>query len=174
MADEQENEGAAAAQQAASNEQQFALRRIYVKDLSFEAPGGTELFSSTANWQPKMNLDLNTSSNKLDEQHYEVVLRLTLTASIEEKTAYIAEIQQAGVFFCQNFGDALHQVLGSVCPGILFPYAREAIDSVVTRGSFPPVMLSPINFDAFYKQAMEKARAEAEAAQQPSEPPPTH
>lgn len=159
MADEQPNE--AAAQAAEGNEQQFALKRIYVRDLSFEVPNGAELFSGAGDWQPKMNLDLNTSTKPIDEQHYEVSLRITLTATHEEKTAYVAEVQQSGVFLCNNFGDNLHQLLGSVCPGILFPYAREAIDSVVTRGSFPAVMLAPINFDAFYQQAMEKARAEA-------------
>lgn len=161
MADEQTPEAAAQAQ--AGTEQQFALKRIYVKDLSFEVPNGAEVFTGTASWQPKMNLDLNTSSNRLDDEHFEVSLRITLTATQDETTAYVAEIQQSGVFMCANFGDNLHQVLGSVCPGILFPYAREAIDSVVTRGSFPAVMLSPINFDAFYQQAMEKARQEAEA-----------
>lgn len=146
------------------NEQQFALKRIYVKDLSFEVPGGSETFASMTDWKPKMNLDLNTGSSQLDENHYEVALKLTVTAMIEEKTAYIAEIEQAGVFLAANFGENLQQVLGAHCPGILFPYAREAIDSVVTRGSFPAVMLAPINFDAFYQQAVEKAKAEAGAA----------
>ncbi|MFK8019215.1 MAG: protein-export chaperone SecB [Pseudomonadales bacterium] len=161
MADEQPTE--AAAQEAAGNEQQFALKRIYVKDLSFEVPNGAESFAGASDWQPKMNLDLNTGTKQLDEQHYEVALRITLTATHEEKTAYVAEVQQAGVFMCANFGENLHQLLGSVCPGILFPYAREAIDNMVTRGSFPALMLAPINFDAFYQQAMEKARAEGAA-----------
>ncbi len=142
-------------------EQQFSLQRIYIKDMSFEAPNSRETFSSEARWQPKMNLDISTGNNKLDDNHFEVVLRLTVTATQEDKTAYIAEIQQAGIFLCNSLGDQLPQVLGALCPGILFPYAREAIDSVVVRGSFPPVMLSPINFDAFYQQALEKAKADA-------------
>lgn len=159
----EEEQGAAAA--ADPSEQQFALKRIYVKDLSFEVPNSTETFAQQAAWQPKMNLDLNTTASKLDDDHHEVVLRLTLTATQDDNTMYVVEIQQAGIFQASNFGDNLHQLLGSVCPGILFPYAREAIDSVVVRGSFPPVMLSPINFDAFYQQAMERAQAEQQAAQ---------
>ena len=155
--------------------QQFGLQRIYTRDVSYEAPEGPTPFAQQ--WQPKMNLDLNAKNTKLDAEHYEVVLRLTLTAKQEEATAYIIEVQQAGVFMCKGIEDQqLHQVLGSLCPSILFPYARETIDSMVVKGGFPAVMLAPINFDAFYQQALERAQQQqAEpATEPPTEPPATH
>ena len=146
--------------------QQFALQRIYVKDLSFETPQGIDVFRQA--WKPRINLDINTRQNRVDEQNYEVVLTLSVTAAQDDKTAFIAEVQQAGIFSVLGIPELqLRQVLATVCPGILFPYAREAIDSLVTRGSFPPLMLAPVNFDALYlqalKQAQEKAQAEGEA-----------
>ncbi len=155
--------------------QQFGLQRIYIRDVSFEAPEGPTPFAQQ--WQPKMNLDLNAKNNEIDAEHFEVVLTLTLTAKHEEATAYIVEVQQAGVFMCKGIEDQqLHQVLGSLCPSILFPYARETIDSMVVKGGFPAVMLAPINFDAFYQQALERAKQQqAEQMDQTApEPPATH
>ncbi|MGI9285356.1 MAG: protein-export chaperone SecB [Pseudomonadales bacterium] len=154
--------------------QQFGLQRIYTRDVSFEAPEGPNPYAQQ--WQPKMNLDLNAKNTKIDAEHFEVVLTLTLTAKHEEATAYLVEVQQAGVFMCKGIEDQqLHQVLGSLCPSILFPYAREMIDSMVVKGGFPAVMLAPINFDAFYQQALERAQKQQQGqqAEQP-EPPPTH
>ncbi len=147
--------------------QQFALQRIYVKDLSFETPQGLEVFRQA--WKPRVNLDINTRQNKVDDQNWEVVLTLSVTATQDEKTAFIAEVQQAGIFSVLGIPEPqLRQVLSTVCPNILFPYAREAIDSLVTRGSFPPLMLAPVNFDALYlqalKQAQDKAQLEGAAA----------
>lgn len=138
---------------AQANQPQFALQRIYVKDLSFEAPQGPGAFQKQ--WNPKVQLDLNTSTNKIDDKNYEVVLTLTVTARQEEETAFLVEVQQGGIFGCDGFDpQQLHQVLNMMCPSILFPYAREAVDSLVTRGSFPPLMIAPVNFEALYQQAL--------------------
>jgi preprotein translocase subunit SecB len=144
--------------------QQFALQRIYVKDVSFETPGGIEVFRQA--WKPRVNLEMNTRQNKLDDQNFEVVLTLSVTASQEDKTAFIVEIQQAGIFYVAGLEEQqLRQVLATVCPTILFPYAREAIDSLVVRGSYPPLMLAPVNFDALYVQAMRQQQEKAQAAE---------
>jgi len=141
--------------------QQFALQRIYVKDVSFETPQGHEMFRQQ--WKPRINLEINTKQNKIDDNNFEVVLTLSVTATQDEKTAFLCEVQQAGIFAITGIeGDQLRQVLGTVCPNILFPYAREAVDSMVTRGSFPPLMLAPVNFDALYQQAMQQAQQQAQ------------
>lgn len=139
----EENQAAASGPEG----QQFALQRIFIKDLSFEAPQGSKAFSQQ--WRPQVNLDLNTRNSKLDDDNYEVVLTLTVTAKQEDETAFLVEVQQGGIFLCKGLeGDQLHQVLGSLCPSILFPYARETIDSLVVKGSFPPLMIAPVNFEA--------------------------
>lgn len=141
--------------------QQFALQRIYIKDVSFETPQGHEAFRQQ--WKPRINLEINTKQNKIDDQNFEVILTLQVTATQDDKTMFLAEVQQGGIFHINGLeGDQLRQVLGTVCPSILFPYAREAIDNLVTRGSFPPLMLAPVNFDALYQQAMAQAAQKAQ------------
>ena len=142
-------------------QQQFAMQRIYSKDLSFESHSTPEVFQKQ--WQPKVNVDLNTKSDAIDEEgNFEVVLTITITAKIEEETAFLVEVQQAGIFFITGFeGEDLRRILGTAAPNILFPYAREAIDSVCVKGGFPPVMLAPVNFDALYQQALAQAQSEA-------------
>ena len=143
--------------------QQFALQRIYIKDVSFETPQGHEVFRQT--WKPRVNLELNTRHTRIDDQNFEVVLTLSVTAALEEKTAFLAEVQQAGIFFMTGIPEAQQrQVLGTVCPNVLFPYAREAIDNLVVRGSFPALMLAPVNFDALYAQALQQAQEKAAVA----------
>ncbi len=142
-------------------EQQFAMQRIYLKDLSFEAPMGASAFKQQ--WKPKVNQELNTKTNKVDDNNYEVVLTLTVTVKLGEETAFLTEVQQAGLFHIKGIeGQQLAQVLNTACPQILFPYAREAIDNVVTKGSFPALMLPPINFDALFAQAIAQAKAKAD------------
>jgi preprotein translocase subunit SecB len=136
---------------------QFALKRIFLKDLSFELPMGAQAF--TRQWAPQVNQDIGTEVKKVDEEHYEVVLRITITVSEEDKTAYLIEVQQAGIFMVKGLEQPqLAQLLNSQCPAILFPYARELIDSVSVRGSFPALMLPPINFDALFQQALAEQR----------------
>ena len=141
-------------------EQQFVMQRIYTKDVSFESPDSPEVFLKT--WQPKINVDLNTKSNLVDDNdNYEVVLSITVTAEIEEKSAFLVEVQQAGIFLAKGLeGDQLRGVLGTVAPTILFPYAREAIDALCIKGGFPPVMLAPVNFEALYQQALKQSEEE--------------
>ncbi|GGJ04806.1 protein-export chaperone SecB [Halopseudomonas pertucinogena] len=161
MAEEQQNATANGANQP---QVQFALQRIYVKDLSFESPKAPAVFQ--AQWNPQVNLDLNTRHNKLQDDIYEVVLSLsaTVTNGAEEVT-FIAEVQQAGIFAISGLDEnSMRHTLGAFCPNILFPYAREAIDNLVSRGSFPPLMLAPVNFDALFAQAEQRRLAEAEQA----------
>lgn len=130
---------------------QFVIQRIYIKDLSFEAPLSPAVFQEE--WKPDLNLQLQTSSVKLTDDLHEVVLKATVTVKCNDKVAFLAEVQQAGIFLLQSFPEEqIAGVLGGVCPGILFPYAREAISDLVNRGTFPPLYLSPINFDALYQQ----------------------
>ncbi len=154
-----ENQQAAAGSDN-QNQPQFALQRIYLKDLSFESPNSPLVFQEQ--WKPQVNLDLNTSHSKISDNQYEVVLSLTVTSKVEDKVAFIVEIQQAGVFMVKGIeGGQLGQMLGAYCPNILFPYARETIDGVVNRGSFPALMLAPVNFDAIYAQALKRKQEEA-------------
>lgn len=145
-------ENQAAGEQAAH---QFLVQRVYVKDLSLETPMGTDGF--LINQQPSMHQDLETEINKLADDTYETVLKLTLSATIEDKTVFLIEIHQAGIFVVKGIEEAqLTHVLNTVCPNILFPYARETIDSCLVKASFPPLMIPPINFDALYAQAMQE------------------
>ena len=163
MAEEQNtNEVAEAAADKPS--QQFAMQRIYLKDLSFETPMGLDALRKT--WKPQVNQELNTKTSKAGEDIYEVVLTLTVTVKLEEETAFLVEVHQAGLFAIKGIeGQQLAQVLNSTCPNILFPYAREAIDSTLTKGSFPALMLPPINFDALFAQAVAQARQKAESGE---------
>ncbi|GAA6131406.1 protein-export chaperone SecB [Halopseudomonas sabulinigri] len=158
MADENQNNQAA---NGAASQPQFSLQRIYAKDISFESPKSPSVFQ--AQWNPQVNLDLNTRHTQLQEGMYEVVLTLNATVTNgEDETTFIAEVQQAGIFAINGLEEAaLRHTLGAFCPNILFPYAREAIDNLVLRGSFPPLMLSPVNFDALYAQAEQRRTQEA-------------
>lgn len=148
---------------AAQNEQpQFALQRIYVRDLSFEAPKSPEIFRQE--WSPSINVDLNTRQKDLGGDFHEVVLTLSVTVKNGEDVAFIAEVQQAGIFLVKGLDNAsMSHTLGAYCPNLLFPYARETLDNQVVRGSFPALMLAPVNFDALYAQ--ELARMQAAEAQ---------
>ena len=146
----------------------FGIQRIFLKDTSFESPNAPQIFQGQ--WKPQINMDLNTKSNKLADDVYEVVLTLTVTAKNDDKTAFLAEVHQAGIFKIEGLeGPALHQAVGAFCPNLLFPYAREAIDSLVLKGSFPALMLAPVNFDAIYAQSVQQAQAQAAAKQAESE-----
>lgn len=149
----------AVASQQEQAQQQFVLQRIYAKDLSFESPAAPNIFKKQ--WQPKVNVELNTKSDKIDEDgNFEVVLTITITSKLDEETAFLIEVQQAGIFFVTGFeGEDLRRILGTTAPNILFPYARENIDAVCVKGGFPPVMLAPVNFDALFQQALAQAQA---------------
>ena len=130
---------------------EFSIQRIYIKDISFEAPQTPAIFQS--DWKPELNMQLNINTNNLGEDLHEVILKVTVTANTQEKPAFLAEIQQAGIFLLKGFpNDQLQPVLGIVCPNILFPYARELVSDLVSRGTFPPLYLQPVNFEALYAQ----------------------
>ena len=140
-------------QQAA--ETQFMIQRIYAKDFSFETMNTPAIFQQR--WEPELTLDLNTQHTKLEDNIYEVVLTVTATVKNQNATAFLVEIQQAGIFTIQGaVPQQLDHLLGSFCPSILYPYAREAITTEVIRGSFPQLVLAPINFDAMYMQQLEE------------------
>lgn len=138
-----------------TNQPQFEIQRIFVKDLSFEAPNTPHTF--VEDWKPEVSLNLETKSNRIQENLHEVILSITATVSTGKKTAFLIEVQQAGVFMLSDFpSDQLHHMLGSFCPNILFPYAREVVSDLVVRGGFPQLILAPVNFDALYTQHVEK------------------
>ncbi|QTF93187.1 protein-export chaperone SecB [Halomonas sp. BM-2019] len=165
----EENTPSAAAGKPAAGQQdkpqlQFSVQRIYVKDISFEAPNSPAVFQQP--FKPKVGLDLNTSSRQVGEGLFEVVIKVTaqVTHSEEGTTSFLAEIEQAGLFRIAGIeGAQLEHTLGAFCPNVLFPYARECVDNLVNRGGFPPLMLAPVNFEAIYAQ---KKKREAEQAQQ--------
>ncbi len=144
-------------------QQQFALQRIYVKDLSFESPMGIN--GQTKPWKPQVNQDISTKTQKLDNDLYDVVLHLTITIKLEDEVAVLVEIQQAGLFRLVGFDqNQLTQILNTHCLQVIFPYARETIDSMLVKGGFPAIMLPPINFDALFAQAV--AQQQAKQAEQ--------
>lgn len=165
MADEQQTEAAGAAEQA---QQQFVLQRVYLKDLSFESPGGPNIFRKE--YKPQVNVDLRTKSSNIEGDNYEIVLTITITAKLEEETAFLCEVQQAGIFFVSGIeGEELRRILAIYCPNVLFPYARETIDNVVTKGTFPALMLAQINFEGLYAQALQQAQQQAAEGGAPAE-----
>jgi len=137
------------------NQQQFALQKIYVKDLSFETPKSPAVF--TEEWKPDVNIELDTKGKQIAENVHEVVLGVTVTVKVGDSTAYLAEIHQAGIFTIKGFPESeLGAMLGSYCPNVLFPYAREVISDLVTKGGFPQFLLAPVNFDAVYREHLQK------------------
>lgn len=145
---------------------QFALQRIYVKDLSFEAPHAPKTFLSA--WQPEVDIELSTQASRMDDgKNYEVVLSLTVTAKNEGAIAFLVEVKQAGIFLIDGVPDEhLQQLLGAYCPNVLFPYARETVSDVVGRGSFPQMLLAPVNFDAVFADAQRQRQADAQGGLQ--------
>ncbi|MCL4107935.1 UNVERIFIED_CONTAM: hypothetical protein GTU68_016963 [Idotea baltica] len=164
MAEETNSPANGAAADTTAAEQQFIIERVYIKDISFEAPNSPAIF--TTEWEPDTSLNLNTQVNPLGEDHYEVELHVNVTVKGKDgKTAFLVEAIQAGAFLIKGYApDQLNHLLASYCPGQLFPYAREVISNLVSKGSFPEMHLSPINFDALYAQNVAKQQAEAAAA----------
>lgn len=151
---------------AEQQQQQFAVQRLYVKDVSFEAPQGAAVF--TKQWQPEVKVDLNTKNAKIADDQYEVVLTVTITAQLEGEVAFLIEAQQAGLFLVKGLDEEqLRRALGIMSPNLLFPYVREVIDSMAIKGGFPAIGLQPVNFEALFMQAQQQAAAQqAEPAEQ--------
>ncbi len=139
----------------------FTVEKIYVKDVSFEVPGAPAVFNEQA--QPQLQMNLNQSVQRLNENAFEVVLGITLTCTANDKTLYVAEVKQAGVFGLAGFdAQTLDAMLGTHCPNVLYPYTRQLISDLIQSGGFPPFFLQPINFDALYAEGLRQR-----AAQQP-------
>jgi preprotein translocase subunit SecB len=146
----------------ATDEKQLLLQKIYIKDMSFESPKAPEIFSSNA--QASTNLNIGSNNRVIDGDHVEVSLTLTITSKDGDETLFLIEIIQAGIFTITGYNEQERQaLLGSFCPGTLYPFAREAVSDVVTRGGFPQLLLQPINFDALYQQAVMQRQAQAAA-----------
>lgn len=151
MTDETTNGSAAAGAQ-------LSLQKVYIKDVSFEAPGAPQIFQDQG--QPQIQLNLSQQIGALAENIYEVVLTVTVTCKLAEKTAYLAEVQQAGVFGLSGFDNQNRDaVLATYCPNVLFPYARQVVSDLIQNGGFPPFLMQPINFESLYA---EQARRRAE------------
>jgi preprotein translocase subunit SecB len=158
MADEAINNSADAKQEV-----QFNMQRIYTKDISFETPNSPAIFQKE--WKPEIKLDLDTRTDELDKNLYEVVLSVTVTATVGTEVGFLCEVKQAGIFAISDMPDANKaHMLGSFCPNMLFPYARETVSNLVNRGTFPALNLQPVNFDAIFAAYIQKRR-EQEGAQ---------
>ena len=158
MAEEQNEVAATEEQQQA----QFQLQKLYTKDVSFEIPNAPQVFQEDGQVEIKMNLAQKVEN--LAENVQEVVLTVTVTASLGEKTAYLVEVQQAGIFSIAGLDEqSMHAAINTLCPHTLFPYARRAITDLVADGGFPPLVLQPINFDQIYAQRLQEAQAQGGA-----------
>lgn len=144
------------------DERMFNIQRIYTKDLSFESPNSPDVF--TVEWKPSINVNLGTTTKRLSDDHFEVVLTVTVTATQDDNTSFLAEVQQAGIFQIAGIPDEeMGPMMGIFCPNILFPYAREVVSDLVSRGSFPQFILAPVNFEAIYAQQVQQAQPQGEA-----------
>ncbi|MCZ6882206.1 MAG: protein-export chaperone SecB [Gammaproteobacteria bacterium] len=145
----------------------FSIQKLYVKDVSFESPDTPKAFNFSK-WEPKIELNLNHTHSAIDDKIYEAVLTVTATVKQQEKTAFLVEVQQAGVFAIVGYDEnERNYILSSQCMSILFPYAREAISDLTSRGGFPPLVLTPVNFDALYKQHVQQQADKEQGAEQP-------
>jgi preprotein translocase subunit SecB len=137
----------------------FTVEKLYVKDVSFESPGSPQVFNEAG--QPQLQMNLNQKVQRLSDSAFEVSLGVTLTCTIGEKTAYLAEVEQAGVFGLSGFDDqTLDVMLGTHCPNALYPYARQTISDLISSGGFPPFVLQPINFEALYAEGLRQRAAQ--------------
>ncbi len=144
------------ADEAQAGDKQVVIQKIYVKDGSLEVPNAPQIF--TREWKPAVDVQLNTAVQDLSDEAHAVVLTVTVTAKLGEETAYLAEVQQAGVFLLKGFTDATEKraILGAYCPNTLFPFARETIADLIARAGFPHFLLQPVNFDALYQQHVQQ------------------
>ena len=149
MAEEQQN-----------NEPHFSIQKLYIKDVSFESPNAPAVFGN-GEWKPEVNVQLNSSSQAVGENAYEVVLTITVTAKQGDKTAFLVEVKQAGVFILSNFPqENMDGMLKAYCPETIFPFAREVIAELVSKGGFPQLLLAPVNFNALYTQQLQQQGAD--------------
>jgi preprotein translocase subunit SecB len=142
---------------ATTPEKQIGIQKIYIKDFSFESPSSPEVFT-TSDWTPKTNLNLRSSHSKSVGHNHEIVLTVTVETKHADKTLFLVELQQAGLFHITGYsGEEFAAIVGSFCPNVLFPYARETIATAISKGGFPEFLLQPINFDALYAQSRQQS-----------------
>ena len=140
-----------------ATEKRISITKIYLKDFSFESPQAPQIFKS-GEWSPKTDLNLRSSHTTVDTDHHEVVLTITVEAKEEDKSVFLIELHQAGLFEIAGYdSEEFGAIIGSFCPNVLFPYARESISGIVQKGGFPEFVLQPINFDALYIQSRKQA-----------------
>ena len=140
---------------SAPSQAQFTVEKIYVKDVSFEAPNAPAVFNEQG--QPQLNMNLNQKVGRLEGDLFEVILGVTLTCTLNDKTVYLAEVEQAGIFGLTGFDDrTLDMMLGTYCPNVLFPYVRQSISDLITNGGFPPFYMQPINFESLYAEGLRR------------------
>lgn len=152
-------------------DKKISIQKIYLKDFSFESPQTPQIFTA-GKWDPKTNLNLRSTHSAGSGDHHEVVLTITVETKHEDKTLFLIELQQAGLFYIAGYSEQeFSAVVGSFCPNVLFPYAREAIAAIVSKGGFPELLLQPINFDALYAQS--RAEAKGQVTTEASVVPPT-
>lgn len=145
---------------AENNEAQarFVIQKIYTKDISFESPSSPNIFREE--WEPELDLQMSNVYNKIDDDTHEITLVVTVTAKVGDKTAFLVEVKQAGIFTLTGYSkEEMGPLIGSYCPNTLFPFAREVISDVVLKGGFPQLVLAPVNFDALYMQQLEQAKS---------------
>ncbi|HWN30452.1 MAG TPA: protein-export chaperone SecB [Burkholderiales bacterium] len=141
----------------------FSIEKLYVKDLSLEIPNAPRIFLERE--APQVDVQIHTEGNPIDEGVFEVVLTVTITAKLKDKTMFLVEAAQAGIFHIRNVAKGeIEPILGIACPNILFPYVREVISDVVSRAGFPPVILNPVNFEALYQHRRQQPQPSAETA----------
>lgn len=146
-------QNASATQENPASQTNFVIQKIFTENLSFEAPGTPLSFQGE--WKPEANIDLQTQHKNIDATLYHVTLSMTVTVKNNQKIVFLVEVKQSGLFTISGFDDKLGSILGAYCPGTLFPYAREAIASVISKGGFPEINIAPINFDALYAQTQQ-------------------
>ena len=147
----------------------FQIEKVYVKDLSLEIPNAPEIFLQQA--QPQLEVRLDTGATPVSDGYYEASVSATVTAKVGEKTMFLAEAVQAGIFQLRNVpAEDLSSLLGIACPTILFPYLRETISDLVVRGGFPPVLLAPVSFEALYVQRLQQEQQAGSPAGSPDSP----
>ena len=140
--------------------QQIKTEKVYLKDVSFETPNSPQIFG--VDWKPELTIDFGSAFQAVGEDHYEIILTLTVTAKVEDKTAYLAEVHQAGIFLIQGLEqEKLQHALNVPCLRLIYPYAGAAVSDLVSKGGFPQLVLSPVSFENIYRQRLQQAQEAA-------------
>jgi preprotein translocase subunit SecB len=161
MTEEIQNDAEFGATDATDTGPSFTVEKIYVKDVSFEVPNAPAVFNEQT--QPQLQMNLNQQVTRLNDAAFEVVLGITLTCTTDDKPLYLAEVKQAGVFGLAGFdAQTLDAMLGTHCPNVLYPYARQLISDLIQAGGFPPFLLQPLNFEALYAEGLRQRMTQAQ------------